>query len=94
MSALCHKRTSCRAAGDHGHGHGDDERRRAASERGAADFVTKPVDFDNLMRQLQQLAPARAKLRPSGVDDALPHGLRRLTSWSSPSMPDGAWVQS
>ena len=37
--------------------YGDDERRRAATERGAADFVTKPVDFDNLKRQLQQLAP-------------------------------------
>ena len=39
--------------------YGDDERRRAATERGAADFVTKPVDFDNLKRQLQQLAPSR-----------------------------------
>jgi CheY-like chemotaxis protein len=38
-----------------------DERRRAASERGAADFVTKPVDFDNLKRQLQQLAPPHAE---------------------------------
>jgi CheY-like chemotaxis protein len=39
--------------------YGDDERRRKASEYGAADFVTKPVDFDNLKRQLQQLAPPR-----------------------------------
>ena len=38
--------------------YGDDERRRRkASEYGAADFVTKPVDFDNLKRQLQQLSP-------------------------------------
>ena len=28
--------------------YGDDERRRAARERGAADFITKPVGFDNL----------------------------------------------
>jgi DNA-binding NtrC family response regulator len=41
--------------------YGDDERRRRASEYGAADFVTKPVDFDNLKRQLQQLAPPRAE---------------------------------
>jgi CheY-like chemotaxis protein len=41
--------------------YGDDERRRVASERGAADFVTKPVDFDNLKRQLQQFAPPRAE---------------------------------
>lgn len=36
--------------------YGDDERRRRASERGAAEFITKPVDFDLLKRQLQQLA--------------------------------------
>jgi CheY-like chemotaxis protein len=39
--------------------YGDEERRRKASEFGAADFVTKPVDFDVLRRHLQQLpAPA------------------------------------
>ena len=36
--------------------YGDDERRRRASELGAADFLTKPVDFDHLKQQLQQLA--------------------------------------
>jgi len=35
--------------------YGDDERRRKAAEFGAAEFVTKPVDFDILKRQLQQL---------------------------------------
>ena len=35
--------------------YGDDERRRRASEYGAAEFVTKPVDFDFLKRQLQRL---------------------------------------
>jgi CheY-like chemotaxis protein len=35
--------------------YGDDERRRKASEFGAAEFVTKPVDFDSLKRQLEQL---------------------------------------
>jgi CheY-like chemotaxis protein len=35
--------------------YGDDERRRRASEYGAAEFITKPVDFDLLKRQLQQL---------------------------------------
>ena len=35
--------------------YGDDERRRKAAEFGAAEFVTKPVDFDVLKRQLQQL---------------------------------------
>ena len=39
--------------------YGDDERRRQASAYGAAEFVTKPVDFDNLKRQLQQLSPRR-----------------------------------
>jgi len=35
--------------------YGDDERRRKASEFGAAEFVTKPVDFDLLRQHLQQL---------------------------------------
>ena len=40
--------------------YGDDERRRTASEYGAAEFITKPVDFDLLKQQLQQLAPPLA----------------------------------
>jgi CheY-like chemotaxis protein len=36
--------------------YGDDERRRRASEYGAAEFITKPVDFDVLKTQLQQLS--------------------------------------
>jgi two-component system, response regulator, stage 0 sporulation protein F len=35
--------------------YGDDERRRRASEYGAAEFITKPVDFTLLKQQLQQL---------------------------------------
>jgi two-component system, response regulator, stage 0 sporulation protein F len=35
--------------------YGDDERRRRASEYGAAEFITKPVDFDLLKQQLRQL---------------------------------------
>ncbi|HZP99399.1 MAG TPA: response regulator [Reyranella sp.] len=35
--------------------YGDDERRRKAAEFGAAEFVTKPVDFNLLKQQLQQL---------------------------------------
>ncbi len=35
--------------------YGDDERRRRASEYGAAEFITKPVDFDFLKQQLRQL---------------------------------------
>ena len=38
--------------------YGDDDRRRKASELGAKEFVTKPVDFELLKRQLQELAPA------------------------------------
>ena len=39
--------------------YGDDERRRIATELGASEFVTKPVDFALLRQQLQQLpAPA------------------------------------
>ena len=35
--------------------YGDDERRRRAAEGGAADFVTKPVDFDFLKFRLREL---------------------------------------
>ena len=35
--------------------YGDDERRRRADEYGAAEFITKPVDFDLLKEQLRQL---------------------------------------
>jgi CheY-like chemotaxis protein len=38
--------------------YGDDERRRRASELGAFQFVTKPVDFDQLKEQLRQLPAA------------------------------------
>ena len=37
--------------------YGDDERRRAG-ELGAAEFITKPVDFDRLKDQLRQLPAA------------------------------------
>jgi CheY-like chemotaxis protein len=36
--------------------YGDDERRRRATDLGAFEFVTKPVDFDALRAQLRQLA--------------------------------------
>ena len=38
--------------------YGDDERRRLASEYGAAEFITKPVDFDLLKTQLRDLSDA------------------------------------
>ena len=38
--------------------YGDDERRRRAGELGAAEFITKPVDFDRLKAQLRQLPTA------------------------------------
>ena len=40
--------------------YGDDERRRLADEYGAMEFITKPVDFDLLKQQLQQLPQAEA----------------------------------
>jgi CheY-like chemotaxis protein len=36
----------------------DDERRRRATEYGAAEFLTKPVDFDFLKAQLRELPSA------------------------------------
>jgi CheY-like chemotaxis protein len=40
--------------------YGDDERRRRACELGAVEFITKPVDFDQLKAQLRRLTPASA----------------------------------
>jgi CheY-like chemotaxis protein len=40
--------------------YGDDERRRRAAEYGAAEFITKPVDFEFLKHQLRQLPPPLA----------------------------------
>jgi CheY-like chemotaxis protein len=40
--------------------YGDDERRRRASEYGAAEFITKPVDFDLLKEQLRHLPSGTA----------------------------------
>ena len=40
--------------------YGDDERRRRASNDGAAEFITKPVDFDFLKQQLRQLPQRQA----------------------------------
>jgi DNA-binding response OmpR family regulator len=38
--------------------YGDDERRRLADEYGAAQFVTKPVNFELLKAQLRRLSDA------------------------------------
>jgi CheY-like chemotaxis protein len=40
--------------------YGDDERRRRATETGASQFLTKPVDFDQLKAQLRHLPSASA----------------------------------
>jgi CheY-like chemotaxis protein len=40
--------------------YGDEERRRRAGEWGAAEFITKPVDFDVLKTQLRQLSAPSA----------------------------------
>src|ERR671933_839985 len=38
--------------------YGDDERRRRASELGAVEFISKPVDFEQLKAQLRLLPEA------------------------------------
>jgi CheY-like chemotaxis protein len=44
--------------------YGDDDRRRTAEEHGAADFLSKPVDFISLKHQLHQLTPPQASAGP------------------------------
>ena len=41
--------------------YGDDERRRRASELGALEFLTKPVDFGQLKAQLRELPSSAAR---------------------------------
>ena len=43
--------------------YGDDERRRRASEYGAAAFMTKPIDFDFLKAQLRRLSLRPVRVR-------------------------------
>jgi DNA-binding NtrC family response regulator len=38
--------------------YGDDERRRRTDDLGAADFLSRPVNFDRLKVQLRQLPTA------------------------------------
>lgn len=40
--------------------YGDDERRRRAERHGAAEFISKPVDFGSLKEQLQNLSGSAA----------------------------------
>ena len=49
--------------------YGDDERRRLAGEYGAAEFITKPVDFDCLKIQLRDLSDGRGLTNPSAVSN-------------------------
>ena len=44
--------------------YGDDERRRRASDLGAAEFLTKPVDFGLLKEQLSQLPVVTGRRAP------------------------------
>ncbi len=41
--------------------YGDDERRKRATEAGALDFLTKPVDFDALKEHLRRLPTMLAR---------------------------------
>ena len=43
--------------------YGDEERRRQATEAGALQFLSKPVDFDLLKEELRRLPEASASVR-------------------------------
>ena len=49
--------------------YGDDERRRVPRECGAADFLTKPVDFDVLSSSCAQLATRPCEIDMSAGED-------------------------
>ena len=48
--------------------YGDDQRRRRASELGAAQFLSKPVDFDLLKEQLRQLSASVDREQPRPIE--------------------------
>jgi DNA-binding response OmpR family regulator len=50
----------------------DDERRRRAADYGAAEFITKPVDFDFLKEQLRQLRARCCGTSSPQIDNARP----------------------
>ena len=62
--------------------YGDMKNIRTAMNRGAFDFVTKPIDFEDLRVTIQRdLAPSRAVARGAGV---------HATNWS-PCKTNSAW---
>jgi CheY-like chemotaxis protein len=67
--------------------YGDDERPRRARELGAAEFLTKPVDFDLLKEQLRRL-PTAADLSIPGRSRvaAFCVALIRRSDWSKVGM--------
>jgi two-component system, response regulator, stage 0 sporulation protein F len=48
--------------------YGDDDRRRQASELGASQFLSKPVDFDLLKEQLRQLSASVDREQPRPIE--------------------------
>jgi CheY-like chemotaxis protein len=48
--------------------YGDDQRRRRASELGAAQFLSKPVDFDLLKEQLRRLSGTSDREPPRPIE--------------------------
>jgi DNA-binding response OmpR family regulator len=74
--------------------YGDDERRRRAGEHGAAEFITKPVDFEMLKERLRQHAQCIRLTDRNGrsqPDSAGPGRRRggRLRGMKSGSRPAG-----
>jgi DNA-binding response OmpR family regulator len=64
--------------------YGDEERRRLAAEYGAAEVITKPVDFDQLKAQLRQLPAAADRNGPAGEAD---QNQRQLQIFVRPAPP-------
>ena len=56
--------------------YGDDERRRQAAQYGAAEFLTKPLEFERLKAQLGQL-PSAPDLGNSPLDRMTAYRLLR-----------------
>ena len=67
--------------------YGDDERRRLAGEYGAAEFITKPVDFDFLKTQLRDLSDVTTPALPRMAAFKLSWRPRRRRLWGKLGRP-------
>jgi CheY-like chemotaxis protein len=74
--------------------YGDDERRRRAAALGAVEFITKPVDFDQLKEQLHQLSLQRISRGSFRLASSQPQAGQQKLAVLRLSIGDDAWYHN